>query len=192
MLPLETRLVRVPGIGGSEGTRAFPILVRIAGGATSDRLVRDRRVVVEGFAAAAPSSRQASSAWWVDCLGPSPWARGLCGSDSAVAIVERNAIVSSVRSSPICRGPGSDYRPPRRCASPSRVGRIVGRRIEYSGGTPAAENRHRQRIAADVCARVRLRAQVRESEDGTRAVPGRARGHDADRSCKRRCKSRPR
>ena len=53
MLLLETRFPRIPGDGGNAGTWPFPMLYRIVGGATPDRVVRDRGGIVDAFAAAA-------------------------------------------------------------------------------------------------------------------------------------------
>ena len=53
MLLLETRFPRIPGDGGNAGTWPFPMLYRVVGGATPDRVVRDRGGIVEDFAAAA-------------------------------------------------------------------------------------------------------------------------------------------
>ena len=53
MLLLETRFPRIPGDGGNAGTWPFPMLHRVVGGATPDRVVRDRDGVVDAFAAAA-------------------------------------------------------------------------------------------------------------------------------------------
>ena len=53
MLLLETRFPRIPGDGGNAGTWPFPMLYRVVGGATPDRVVRDRDGVVDAFAAAA-------------------------------------------------------------------------------------------------------------------------------------------
>ena len=53
MLLLETRFPRIPGDGGHAGTWPFPMLYRVVGGATPDRVVRDRGGIVDAFAAAA-------------------------------------------------------------------------------------------------------------------------------------------
>ena len=53
MLLLETRFPRIPGDGGNAGTWPFPMLYRVVGGATPDRVVRDRDGVVDAFATAA-------------------------------------------------------------------------------------------------------------------------------------------
>ena len=53
MLLLETRFPRIPGDGGNAGTWPFPMLYRVVGGATPDRVVRDRGGIVDAFAAAA-------------------------------------------------------------------------------------------------------------------------------------------
>ena len=53
MLLLETRFPRIPGDGGHAGTWPFPMLYRVVGGATPDRVVRDRGGIVDAFAGAA-------------------------------------------------------------------------------------------------------------------------------------------
>ena len=54
MLLLETRFPRIPGDGGNALTWPFPMLWRVVGGATPDKVVRDRGGgIVEDFAAAA-------------------------------------------------------------------------------------------------------------------------------------------
>ena len=53
MLLLETRFPRIPGDGGNAATWPFPMLYRVVGGATPDRVVRDRGGIVDAFAAAA-------------------------------------------------------------------------------------------------------------------------------------------
>ena len=53
MLLLETRFPRIPGDGGNAHTWPFPMLYRVVGGATPDRVVRDRGDVVDDFIAAA-------------------------------------------------------------------------------------------------------------------------------------------
>ena len=53
MLLLETRFPRIPGDGGNAATWPFPMLWRVVSGATPDRVVRDRGVVVDDFIAAA-------------------------------------------------------------------------------------------------------------------------------------------
>ena len=53
MLLLETRFPRIPGDGGNAATWPFPLLYRVVGGATPDRVVRDRDGIVDAFAAAA-------------------------------------------------------------------------------------------------------------------------------------------
>ena len=53
MLLLETRFPRIPGDGGNARTWPFPMLYRVVGGATPDRVVRDRGGIVDAFAAAA-------------------------------------------------------------------------------------------------------------------------------------------
>jgi len=53
MLLLETRFPRIPGDGGNAGTWPFPMLYRVVGDATPDRVVRDRGGIVEDFAEAA-------------------------------------------------------------------------------------------------------------------------------------------
>ena len=52
MLLLQTRFPRIPGDGGHAATWPFPMLWRIVGGATPDRVVRDRAGVVDDFVAA--------------------------------------------------------------------------------------------------------------------------------------------
>ena len=52
MLLLETRFPRIPGDGGHAATWPFPMLWRVVGGATPDRVVRDRAGVVDDFVAA--------------------------------------------------------------------------------------------------------------------------------------------
>ena len=54
ILLLESRFPRIPGDGGNAGTWPFPMLYRVVGGATPDKVVRDRDGgIVEDFAAAA-------------------------------------------------------------------------------------------------------------------------------------------
>ena len=54
ILLLESRFPRIPGDGGNAGTWPFPMLYRVVGGATPDKVVRDRGGgIVEDFAAAA-------------------------------------------------------------------------------------------------------------------------------------------
>ena len=53
MLLLETRFPRIPGDGGNAGTWPFPMLYRVVGAATPDRVVRDRGGIVDALAAAA-------------------------------------------------------------------------------------------------------------------------------------------
>ena len=53
MLLLETRFPRIPGDGGNAATWPFPMLYRVVGGATPDRVVRDRGGIVDAFVAAA-------------------------------------------------------------------------------------------------------------------------------------------
>ena len=53
MLLLETRFPRIPGDGGNARTWPFPMLYRVVGGATPDRVVRDRGDIVDDFVAAA-------------------------------------------------------------------------------------------------------------------------------------------
>ena len=53
MLLLETRFPRIPGDGGNAATWPFPMLYRVVGGATPDRVVRDRGGIVDDFIAAA-------------------------------------------------------------------------------------------------------------------------------------------
>ena len=53
MLLLETRFPRIPGDGGNAATWPFPMLYRVVGGATPDRVVRDREGIVDAFVAAA-------------------------------------------------------------------------------------------------------------------------------------------
>ncbi len=53
MLLLETRFPRIPGDGGHTETWPFPMLYRVVGDATPDRVVRDRGGIVDAFAAAA-------------------------------------------------------------------------------------------------------------------------------------------
>ena len=52
MLLLETRFPRIPGDGGNAATWPFPMLWRVVGGATPDRVVRDRDGIVDEFIAA--------------------------------------------------------------------------------------------------------------------------------------------
>ena len=52
MLLLQTRFPRIPGDGGNAATWPFPMLWRVVGGATPDRVVRDREGVVDDFVAA--------------------------------------------------------------------------------------------------------------------------------------------
>ena len=54
ILLLESRFPRIPGDGGNAETWPFPMLYRVVGGATPDKVVRDREGgIVEDFAAAA-------------------------------------------------------------------------------------------------------------------------------------------
>ena len=53
MLLLETRFPRIPGDGGNAATWPFPMLWRVVGGATPDRVVHDRGDIVDDFVAAA-------------------------------------------------------------------------------------------------------------------------------------------
>ena len=53
ILLLESRFPRIPGDGGNAETWPFPMLYRVVGGATPDKVVRDRGGIVEEFAAAA-------------------------------------------------------------------------------------------------------------------------------------------
>ena len=53
MLLLETRFPRIPGDGGNAATWPFPMLYRVVGGATPDRVVRDRGGIIAAFVAAA-------------------------------------------------------------------------------------------------------------------------------------------
>ena len=54
ILLLESRFPRIPGDGGNAETWPFPMLYRVVGGATPDKVVRDRGGgIVEDFAAAA-------------------------------------------------------------------------------------------------------------------------------------------
>jgi len=53
MLLLETRFPRVAGDGGNAETWPFPMLYRVVGGATPDRVVRDRGGIVDDFVVAA-------------------------------------------------------------------------------------------------------------------------------------------
>ena len=53
MLLLETRFPRIPGDGGNALTWPFPMLWRVVGGATPERVVRDRGDIVDDFVAAA-------------------------------------------------------------------------------------------------------------------------------------------
>ena len=53
MLLLETRFPRIPGDGGNALTWPFPMLWRVVGGATPDKVVRDRGGIVDDFVAAA-------------------------------------------------------------------------------------------------------------------------------------------
>ena len=52
MLLLETRFPRIPGDGGNAATWPFPMLWRVVGGATPDRVVRDRDGIVDELIAA--------------------------------------------------------------------------------------------------------------------------------------------
>ena len=53
LLLLETRFPRIPGDGGNARTWPFPMLYRVVGGATPDKVVRDRGGIVDEFVAAA-------------------------------------------------------------------------------------------------------------------------------------------
>ena len=53
MLLLETRFPRIPGDGGHAATWPFPMLWRMVGGATPDRVVRDHGEIVDDFITAA-------------------------------------------------------------------------------------------------------------------------------------------
>ena len=53
ILLLESRFPRIPGDGGNAGTWPFPMLYRVVGGATPDKVVRDRGGIIDDFVAAA-------------------------------------------------------------------------------------------------------------------------------------------
>ena len=53
LLLLESRFPRIPGDGGNAATWPFPMLYRVVGGATPDKVVRDRGAIVDDFVDAA-------------------------------------------------------------------------------------------------------------------------------------------
>ena len=53
MLLLESRFPRIPGDGGNAATWPFPMLYRVVGGATPDKVVRARGAIVDDFVDAA-------------------------------------------------------------------------------------------------------------------------------------------
>ena len=53
ILLLESRFPRIPGDGGNAGTWPFPMLYRVVGGATPDKVVRDRGGIIDDFVSAA-------------------------------------------------------------------------------------------------------------------------------------------
>ena len=53
LLLLESRFPRIPGDGGNAATWPFPMLYRVVGGATPDKVVRARGAIVDDFVDAA-------------------------------------------------------------------------------------------------------------------------------------------